>query len=145
MYSMMYVHAWCALYAVTFTYELCSQDRAIIAALYEEWLSAGEDWQQSAIVCNAQRDLKQRKRGKFILQDVKTLRNRFGNALARQLRDEKKALEDSKSPKDNTVYWMKHPDFPQVEAWTSRCCHHCSEMHMRIDSTLMNTKLLWSV
>lgn len=71
---------------------------------------------QSAIVCNANRNLSQRRKGKYILQDLKTLRQRFGNALARQLRDEKKQLQDSRVQGDNTTYFMKHPDFPEVEA-----------------------------
>lgn len=70
----------------------------------------------SAIVCNANRNLSQRRKGKYVLQELKSLRARFGNAMAKQLRDDKKAMEEAKVPGDNTIYWMVHPDFPKAEA-----------------------------
>lgn len=42
--------------------------------------------------------------------EMKTLKTRFGAGLAKTLRDEKKALEESKSPDDGITYWMQHPD-----------------------------------
>ena len=45
-----------------------------------------------------------------MLLDYKTLKQRYGNALARQIRDEKKQAEENKTETDTTVYWMKHPD-----------------------------------
>ena len=44
------------------------------------------------------------------MMDVRTLKSRFGPALAKQILQEKKQQEDSKDPNDPLTYWMKHPD-----------------------------------
>ena len=82
----------------------------MIGKLFEQWLSAKEDWMQSSIVANSTKTMSQKKRGKYCMLDVKTLRTRFGNGIAKQLRDEKKALEEAKSADDPIIYWMAHPD-----------------------------------
>ena len=54
--------------------------------------------------------MSQKKRGRYCLVEMKALKTRFGAGLAKTLRDEKKALEESKSPDDGIIYWMQHPD-----------------------------------
>ena len=54
--------------------------------------------------------MSQRKKGRYVMLDYKSLKTRFGPALAKQIRDEKKALEKAKGPEDNIVHWMQHPD-----------------------------------
>lgn len=50
--------------------------------------------------------------------DFKSLKAKYGPALAKQLRDEKKKLQEEKQEADETVYYMKHPDFGDTtEAW----------------------------
>ena len=85
-------------------------DRQIIGELFEAWLTSGQDWLRSSIVINSSRTQSERRRGRYVMCDYRSLKQKFGNALARQLRDEKKALEESKSSTDETCYWMKHPD-----------------------------------
>ena len=83
----------------------------MIAELYEEWLSSGQNWINSSIVANSSRTSKQKKRGTHIMVDFKSLKAKYGPALAKQLRDEKKKLQEEKQEADETVYYMKHPDF----------------------------------
>ena len=40
----------------------------------------------------------------------KDLKARYGNALAKELRDEKRTMEENKGPDDAIVYFMQHPD-----------------------------------
>ena len=82
----------------------------MIGELFEQWLSAKEDWMQSSIVANSSKTMSQKKRGRYCMLDVKTLRSRFGTGIAKQLRDEKKAMEEGKSADDQIIYWMPHPD-----------------------------------
>ena len=56
--------------------------------------------------------------------DVKTLRQRFGPGMAKQLRDEKKALEEAKTEGDPVCYWMEHPDI-KSEARLASCRPIC--------------------
>ncbi|CAL1168542.1 unnamed protein product, partial [Cladocopium goreaui] len=85
-------------------------NRQLIGELFEAWLSAGEDWLQSSIVCNASRSMAQRRRGKYTMMTYRTLKERFGNSLAKQILHEKKKQEEDKVAGDPLVYWMKHPD-----------------------------------
>lgn len=82
----------------------------MIGELFEQWLSAKEDWMQSSIVANQSKTMSQKKRGRYCMLEVKTLRSRFGAGIAKQLREEKKALEEGKSADDPIIYWMQHPD-----------------------------------
>ena len=52
----------------------------------------------------------QRRKGKYIMMDFKTLKSRFGAALGKQILQEKKQQEETKDPADGLTYWMKHPD-----------------------------------
>lgn len=52
----------------------------------------------------------QRRRGKYIMMPYKTLKERFGNSLAKQMLQEKKQQEEGKDASDPLTYWMKHPD-----------------------------------
>ena len=71
---------------------------------------------RSSLVCNASRSLQQRRRGKYVMLEVKALKARYGNGIAKQILKEKKEMENKKDPSDPVVYWMKHPDIPH-EAW----------------------------
>jgi len=65
---------------------------------------------KSALVVNQNRNLSQRRRGKFIMMDFKSLKAKYGNAIAKQIRDEKRELERSKPADCGLVYWMENPD-----------------------------------
>lgn len=64
----------------------------------------------SALVVNSQRSMTQRRRGKFVMMDMKAVREKYGAALARQMHAEKKELEEKKSADDPVTYFMKNPD-----------------------------------
>lgn len=44
------------------------------------------------------------------MMEYRDVKNKFGATLAKQLKDEKKALELGKSDSDPVVHWMLHPD-----------------------------------
>eukprot|EP00435_Cladocopium_sp_Y103_P019719 s3370_g4.t1 len=89
-------------------------DRALLAQLFEDYLSSGENWMQSSVVINATRKSTQRRRGKFKMVEYKMLKQTYGQAIAKQLRDSKKELQAS-NPSDGITYWMEHPDLPGRE------------------------------
>lgn len=72
---------------------------------------------RSSLVCNASRSLQQRRRGRYVMIDYKTLKSRFGNGLAKQMLQEKKDMENKKDPSDPLVYWMQHPDIAHEVRW----------------------------
>ena len=43
--------------------------------------------------------------------DFKSLKAKYGPALAKQLRDEQMKLQEEMQEADETVYYMKHPAF----------------------------------
>ena len=45
-----------------------------------------------------------------MMLDFKSLKTKYGNTLAKQIRDDKKKLEETKKKDDETIYFMKHPD-----------------------------------
>ena len=59
---------------------------------------------------NASRTLAQRRKGKYIMMDYRTLKTRFGAALGKQILQGKKQQEETKDANDGLTYWMKHPD-----------------------------------
>ena len=58
-------------------------------------------------------------RGAYInvMKEFKKLKEQYGAAAAKELRETRKTQEESKGA-DGTVYWMVHPDFPENED----CC-----------------------
>lgn len=44
------------------------------------------------------------------MMDYKSLKIKYGPALAKQIRDEKMKFQEEKQPGDETIYWMKNPD-----------------------------------
>ena len=61
---------------------------------------------------NANRTMSQRRKGTHKMITFKDLKSRFGQALAKEIRDGKKEAQDKKPASDSTCYWMKHPDTP---------------------------------
>ena len=71
-------------------------DRALLGQLYEDFLSAGEDWLQSSLVINSSRKVSSKRRGKYRMSMYKDLKSLYGAGVARQLRDAKRDLEQQK-------------------------------------------------
>lgn len=51
-----------------------------------------------------------RRRGKFVMMEYRQMKTRFGNPLAKQIRDEKREQEKQKGAEDSLTYWMVNPD-----------------------------------
>ena len=77
--------------------------------LYEEYLSAGEDWMQSSLVVNASRKMAAKRKGKYRMIPFKDLKAQYGVPVAKSLRDAKKDQE-AKKGEDPVTYWQEHPD-----------------------------------
>lgn len=65
----------------------------------------------SSIVANSSRTSQQRRRGTYVTLEFKALKAKYGPALAKSIRDERKKIQEEKPASDDTIYWMKHPDF----------------------------------
>ena len=56
-----------------------------------------------------------RRKGRHVMKEFRWLKERFGPAAAKGIRDKKKEMEENKAPTDGTCYWMVHPDVPDKE------------------------------
>ena len=65
---------------------------------------------KSSIYVNSTRHTQQRRKGRYVMMQVRELKTRFGNSIAKTMVQEKKQQQTDKPEGDNTVYWMKHPD-----------------------------------
>jgi len=77
-------------------------------------VASGENWFQSTLYLNSVRKVASRKKGKHVMRDFKWLKERFGNAQAKTIKESKKELEASKG-NSSIIYWMKNPDVPDNE------------------------------
>ena len=89
-----------------------------MAKLYEQWISSNEDWMLSSLVVNNAKSSSTRRRGRYVMKTFKQLRDLYGAAVAKGLRDAKRELEANKSSSDTNCYWMENPDLPGKED----CC-----------------------
>ena len=83
--------------------------------LYEQWLSSGEDWLKSSLVINNTKNLSSRSRGRYVMKTYKALKDLYGAAIAKGLRDSKRELQNNKPVEDTNCYWMENPDLPGRE------------------------------
>ena len=90
-------------------------DRCFMTKLYEQWLSSGEDWMKSSLVVNTTKSMSSRRRGRYVMKTYKALKDLYGAAIAKGLRDAKRELQKEKSPEDSSCYWMENPDLPGKE------------------------------
>ena len=58
---------------------------------------------QSSIVANSCKTMAQRKRGRYCMVDVKSLKSKYGAALGKQLRDEKNNGGDQESRRSDCI------------------------------------------
>ena len=90
-------------------------DRCFMTKLYEQWLSSGEDWLKSSLVINNTKNLSSRRRGRYVMKTYKALKDLYGAAIAKGLRDSKRELQNNKPVEDTNCYWMENPDLPGRE------------------------------
>lgn len=56
--------------------------------------------------------MQQRKKGRFVMTDYRSLKTRFGAGVAKNILQEKREMQAKKDASDPLTYWMKHPDTP---------------------------------
>ena len=70
---------------------------------------------QSSLVVNSSKSSSTRRKGRYVMKTFKQLRDLYGSAIAKGLRDSKRELETNKSSGDTNCYWMENPDLPGKE------------------------------
>ena len=60
--------------------------------MFDEWIQASENWNESSIVFNASLARTQRRRGKYVLRTFRELKTLYGSAAAKAIRERKKEL-----------------------------------------------------
>ena len=91
---------------------LNSQDRLLaLGQLFEQWLAAGEDWMQTQIVLESQRINKEKKKAKTHMVSFKHLKEKYGPAKAKEIRQRKYLQEKARDPNVDPDPWhMDHPE-----------------------------------
>ena len=89
-------------------------DRNILTILYEDWLQSGCDWGKSSIVTNSMREKTSRRKGRNVMRTFKSLKEMFGAAVSKQIRDRKKQMQLTKR-EDEEDFWKPHPECPDIE------------------------------
>lgn len=82
--------------------------------MFEDYAASGEDWMKSNIMMQTRRSTSKSVHGDETFITYKDLKTKHGTALARQIRDEKRALNNSVSSGD-MPFIMPHPDCPASE------------------------------
>ena len=96
---------------------LSSRDKALHDQLLADWIASGENWLLSSVYLKSLHVKTQRRRGKHVMVEYRVLKEKYGAASAKTVRDNKRTLEENKPATDSVVYWMKHPELPNVEDW----------------------------
>ena len=79
----------------------------MIGKLFEDWLQSGEDWGRSSLVLNHTMTRSQRRKGRYVMKTFRDLKQMFGTAVAKDIRQRKKEL--------GAEWWWEHPDLPDNE------------------------------
>ncbi|CAJ1389226.1 unnamed protein product, partial [Effrenium voratum] len=89
-------------------------NKSILDSLFEDWLSAGEDWSESSIVLNHKSTETSKKRGRYVMKPYRTLKELHGKGMAEKLLQRKQEQQRAKG--DAEPNWVEaHPDFPDVQ------------------------------
>ncbi|CAE7228898.1 unnamed protein product [Symbiodinium sp. CCMP2592] len=92
----------------SFDSPLCPQPVLEAAkGLFEEWVQAAENWDNSSIVFNAKLSKTQRRRGKYVMKTFRDLKALYGSASAKAIREKKKEL--------GSEWWWPHPEMGESE------------------------------
>ena len=86
----------------------CS-DRKLLALLYEDWLQADGDWSQSSIYYNSLEKNSKVRRGVWKMVEYKYVKEKYGDAIAAGILENKKKLQSSKRPEEPD-WFTKHPE-----------------------------------
>ena len=78
--------------------------------LFDDYCNSSENWFESNLYLSSVRTHSTKNRGRHVLTPYKDLKTKFGAQQALTIYQEKKQLELNKGPKDEVIYFMKHPD-----------------------------------
>lgn len=81
----------------------------MLQSLYEDWCQSGEDWHVSATYMRTQETKSSKKRGRMCYRSFKELVEKFGQAVAKQIRDCKYEMEKKRAPHEQPL-WLPHPE-----------------------------------
>ena len=97
-----------------------------LGQLFEEWLSAGEDFTRTSIVMEAQRVQRDKKRAKMVMKSFKSLKEEYGEKKAKDIRVKKYLAEKSRDPNLDPDPW--HFDHPELGDDKARPWQHSNLM-----------------
>lgn len=100
---------------------LRNSDRSLLQTLYEDWIQSGEDWHQSAIYMRTQESKTSRKRGRMVYKTYLELVDKFGAALAKQIRDQKYTMQNQLKEGEE-AWWLPHPELASNKDRTGETC-----------------------
>jgi len=84
--------------------------------LYQEYLVCGGDWMNSTIVSANTQTSQIESCGEEKYLTFNELQKRYGTAVAKQIRAEKRRLQDAlPANSQEAPFVMKHPDLPESE------------------------------
>ena len=72
-------------------------------------MNAGQDWEKSTIVFNAREKTTSRRRGKWVMMEYQKVVEKFGQAVADDIRSKKKELQAARQEGEDDWY-MDHPE-----------------------------------
>ena len=93
------------------SYTAMAQGHALNQELFEDWLSSGKNWMQSACYLNHVRSKTQKKRGTYVMKPKAWLKDRYGADQVDSIIATKEHLQSSRKAGDPT-WAMDNPDLP---------------------------------
>ena len=75
----------------------------------EDWLNAGGDWTKSSIYFNSLEKSKFNRRGKYVYMTYKDVEEKYGSAVAKNIKKNKLELEQ-KGAEHEEAWYCKHPE-----------------------------------
>ncbi|CAE7417885.1 unnamed protein product [Symbiodinium sp. CCMP2592] len=95
-----------------------SRGSSVMRFMFEQFITADENWQQSAIMMNIRQKKKGSRHGKFVWKRFDHVVTEHGEAIAKDMLQNKKKDDPNLSGK-----WVqKHPDQPEREDWMLMKC-----------------------
>ena len=93
------------------SYTAMAQGHALNQELFEDWLSSGKNWMQSACYLNHVRSKTQKKKGTYVMKPKAWLKDRYGADQVDSIIATKEHLQSSRKAGDPT-WAMDNPDLP---------------------------------
>ena len=72
-------------------------------------MNGGQDWEKSTIVFNSREKTTSKRRGKWVMMEYQKVVEKFGQAVAEDIRSKKKELQAARQEGEDDWY-MPHPE-----------------------------------